>query len=137
MSQFFERDCDVSSGWFHRLVFLWEEDDSGCHDRERLAPAFWRITGRVIGRESTLAIEDRGDWTARLHSSGWVTVISCQGSAIAVVVRETSFKLSLAPDAVDRLYALAQSQMFELKALREQIEQLRKSPSGDGPHGGS
>ncbi len=137
MSWLFERDREVSSGWSDRPVLLWVEDDAGLHDRERVGQAFERITERVLDREKVLAIDDRGTWTARLYDLGWVAVSSCDGSAIGIVVRETSFKLGLAPDAIDRLYALTQSQMLELNGLREQIEQLRNRPASGGPDGGS
>lgn len=80
--------ADPSSDWADRIVIVWTEDDVEYEDKERIADAWRRITGRDLAREERLGKqEDRGDWVATLRRYGWVSISGCEGGAIGIVAK--------------------------------------------------
>jgi hypothetical protein len=75
--------------WWHRsrMLTLWEEDDARPVDREMADQAYERITGRKLAHDKPIDTYDGGDWGAKLFRGGWVLIHSCEGGAVAVVVK--------------------------------------------------
>jgi len=64
------------------LVLAWQEDDSGCYDRERLNQAYKRLTGIEFKESEATDKEDHGDWIGYSMPNGWVAAYSPMGSEI-------------------------------------------------------
>ena len=82
-----KRAYSIEKGKTYDLVTVWEEDDARPPDRESIYDAWERFTGRdYVGDKPTDYQDNRGDWVATLYRGGWVTICSCEGTAIAVLV---------------------------------------------------
>lgn len=76
----------IPEDWEERLVALWSEDDVPIIDKERTDTAFKRITKE--DPKNYLHVIDRQDHAYYFYRRGWVRLISCEGGAVFLLIRD-------------------------------------------------
>lgn len=61
---------------------IWQEDDSGCYDREQLESAWKRLFGESLDVKKNLEVRDDGDATFYRMPNGYIACHSYDGGAI-------------------------------------------------------
>lgn len=67
-------DDNVANELYDKMLILWEEDDACVPDRERVGPAFYRISNinpQLKGYYDVITV-DLGSITFEIYDGGWV-----------------------------------------------------------------
>lgn len=78
------------------ISWIWSEDDSGAHDRERLDDAWERIYKNILIRADFTEIINGGDHFIYQHKTfHWqIYMISCEGSSVGIMIDTEDTSLS-------------------------------------------
>lgn len=104
MSDIFAIDRKVpvsgDENWWRRVLALWREDECTLRDpdAEHLdgnepghlheVGAWERFTGDPLDTDERVLTADLGDTFMHLHPRGWVELVSCEGGAVGVLLKE-------------------------------------------------
>lgn len=86
----------TSPRWFETAIPIWQEDDAGTPDRERIGPAWRRLFGEdvPITNRNAVAIYDAGDSAFVLHTHG--RIVGCEIGLGAIYLTAEAFARYLA-----------------------------------------